>query len=108
MHRRQFGFRQLAQLRVVGFEHRPMLFDLAEHLAVLTGRADHVVELRALTRKLGVLAIIGDNRGVAQTTFELGEACFDSLELVEHRVQRASPRGEAAASRVVRRRGLLS
>ena len=89
-----------------------MLLDLAEHLAVLPGRADNVAELGALPGELRILAIIGDNRGVAQAAFELGESIFDSLELVEHRVQRGTiTRGEApsVAPRVVKLlRGLLS
>ena len=62
-----------------------MLGDVVERVAVLADGADHFHQRGALAGELGIFAIVGDYRRIADAPFQFGEALFDSLELVEHR-----------------------
>src|SRR5581483_11143511 len=101
LERRQLGLGQLAQLGVIAFEHRAMLGDVVERSAILANRADHFLERGALARDLCVLAVVVNDRRIAQSLLELSEALFDSFEFVEHQrraVVRVRQKFSAAAT----------
>src|SRR5271163_2785216 len=85
LHRRQFRLGEFAQFRVIAFEHRAMVGDLVEDFAIFANRAYDLAKLGPFAREQRVFAIVRDHRGVADTTFKVGEAVLNSLELIEHR-----------------------
>src|SRR5271170_7403904 len=76
-----------------------MVGDVAQRVAIVADGADHFLERGTLARKLGILAIIGDYRWIADAPLQFGEALFDSLQLIEHRHLRRDGARAALAAR---------
>ena len=73
-----------------------MVGDFAQRVAILADGADHFLQRGALVGELGIFAIVGDYRRIADAPLQFGEALLDSLELVEHRhLHRDGARGSA-------------
>src|SRR5713101_3195163 len=75
----------LAQFRVVAFEQRLMFGNLAKQAAIFANRDGNLFELGTLLGQLGVLAVVRDDRGIAQAAFQFRIALLDPVEFFDHR-----------------------